>query len=173
MKKSTPALRVSALLMLEADQAIGRQRHDLPGDEEEEGVRGGEHQRRGQQQGIVEGRQHADVLPPVEAPHVAEGIHRQRQRQERDDQHEESAQRIELDGELEIGNQRRPELESRPAVARPGSQRPAPPPRSRTAPATVAQPNPTRLADPLMAQAPANCPPPRRHRRTGRFAAGG
>ena len=38
------------LFVLEAHEAVGRQRHDFPGDEEKEGVVGEEHQRRGQQQ---------------------------------------------------------------------------------------------------------------------------
>ena len=38
------------LFVLETHQAVGREGHDLPRDQEEEHVRGGEHQREAEQQ---------------------------------------------------------------------------------------------------------------------------
>ncbi len=103
------------LLMLEADQAVSRQRHNLPGHEEEERIGRTEHQRYGQQQGVMQRAQDANVLASVKAPRVAERINGHRHRQQRHDEHEESAQRVELDGELHIGNGAGPELKCRRA----------------------------------------------------------
>ena len=99
------------LLVLEADQAIGRQRHDFPGDQKEERVGRREHQRRRQQQRIVEGAEHADALAPVKSARIAERINRKRQPQQRHDQHEERAQRVEPHGELDVGDERRQQLQ--------------------------------------------------------------
>ena len=60
------------LFMLKTDQAEGGQRHQFPGDEEKPDVVRHEEQGRGQQQRVVESAQHADILAPKEAPHVAE-----------------------------------------------------------------------------------------------------
>ena len=49
------------LFILEADQAVRRQRHDLPGNEEEERIRRGENQRNAQQQQIEKESERAQV----------------------------------------------------------------------------------------------------------------
>src|ERR1017187_1826690 len=62
------------LLVLEADEAIRRQRHDFPRDEKKEGVARQKDHRRGQQQQVEERAEHADVFAPVKTARVAQRI---------------------------------------------------------------------------------------------------
>ena len=59
-QEQNPGLAGLFLLVFKADQAIGGKRHHLPGDQEEERVRGGEDERQTGEQNIVEEPQNAD-----------------------------------------------------------------------------------------------------------------
>ena len=80
--------------MLEADQAIGGQRHRLPGDQEEKRVRSGEDQRQAQQQKVIEKPEDGDRTFSLERAQVTEGINRYRRRQNAEDQGEIRRQRV-------------------------------------------------------------------------------
>ena len=97
--------------MLEAHEEERRERHDLPADQEEEGVRRQEHDRDRQQRRIVERAKNADVLPAVEPAHIAEGVKRKREADQRHEQHEEEPESIEADRELDVRDQRREQLD--------------------------------------------------------------
>ena len=90
------------LIVLEAHEAISRQRHDLPGDEEQPDVVRHEDECRGQQQRVEKRAEHADVFAPEETLHVAERVGRKREAQQRDDQKEKPAERVDPNGELDV-----------------------------------------------------------------------
>ena len=66
------------------NQEIGRKRHDLPGDQEEKGMTGADHQYHPSDKGIVKESQVSDIILFIKMNHIAGGIEGSEQGNQRD-----------------------------------------------------------------------------------------
>ncbi len=94
------------LLVLRDDQEVGDQRHQLPGNEEEESVVGDDHERHGEQEPVRQGCQRSHGDPAVEFLEIPHGIDGGGQSGEGDGQDKKGGERVEPDRKGEKGNGR-------------------------------------------------------------------
>ena len=90
-------------LVLEHDEKIRGHRHDLPGHEEEEGVVGQDHHEHAGEKQVVEDDKARDGPPTEIAAHVPEGVDRDEQGEQPDDDQEKAGQGVEAQGERQVG----------------------------------------------------------------------